>query len=611
LKILALLAASVLVHAERFENRFCWDDSLFRQGTDPVLFAGLDLQTTHTQLYRPLRVYAYTEVFGWSGPREEGFHLFAAAVHALATLAVYALLHALGLRAAGLGALLFAIHPLHVESVVFITASFDQVAVLLYLTSLSCVVQAQRTGSRRWSAAALGAGALALLGSEFAATLPLQATLLAVFLRRRDALRMPSRLLAGLYALLAAYLVVRLFGVGLGARSGIVLGGDRVSAAATTAVIFVRYLGLLLWPWPSCPMHSPAVYPGFAAGPAAASALLLLGLGAASVVALRRGSGLGLPFPFFGIALLPVSNLIPSTTPMAERYLYLASVGLSMLAAGLPGRRKALVPAGLVLALFAATSWQRTALWRDDLTLFGWAVQCAPGNAAAWNNLGLAQLQAGQPAAARRSVERALELRREDPLAWVNLGRSLEALGQDALEVYRRGIEESGGSPELEVALCGALLHRGRWGEAEAEARSALRRRREVAELWGNLGEALLRQGRAAEAREALHEALRRAPQHPELWASLAEAELALGLRADAVAALERAVRLPRASARAEYNLGALLDPASPGRAAEHLRRYLELEPGTPDAAEVRVRIARLTARAATRRPPDAREDRP
>jgi protein O-mannosyl-transferase len=595
LPILFVLAASVLAFADRFPNRFCWDDSLFQQATDPVLQAGFDLRTTHTGLYRPLRVFAYTEVFGWSGPEEHGFHVFATIVHAIATLALYGLLRAMRLAWPVLGALLFAVHPIHVESVVFITASFDQIAVALYLASLSAFVLAQRTGRPGWGVVALCGCALALLGSEFAATLPLAAALLALLLSRRDGLAVPGKLLAALFGLLAAYLVVRFVVIGLGARNPDVLGGSRLSAAATTAVIFVRYLGLLLWPWPSCPLQSPAIYGGFLSPPAAASALVLLGLGAASAMALRRGSALGVPFLFFGLALLPVSNLIPSTTPMAERYLYLASTGLAMLVACLRPRRALFLPAGLVLAAFWATGWERTKLWRDDLSLFGWAVRCAPGNASAWNNLGLAQLEAGQPQAARDSVEHALGLKADDSLAWTNLGRSLEGLGQDALDVYRLGIERSGGSPELEVALSGALLRQRRAPEAETSVRSALQRFPEVAELWGNLGEALLRQSRPEEAREALEQGLRRAPRHPELWTTLAEAELALGRSSEALASLERATALPRPSARAEFNLGVLLEAASPARAAAHFRRYLELVPGAADALEVRARIQRLT----------------
>jgi Flp pilus assembly protein TadD len=344
------------------------------------------------------------------------------------------------------------------------------------------------------------------------------------------------------------------------------------------------------------------------------------------VVALRRGLAPGLPFLFFLLTLGPVSNVIPSSTPMAERYLYLPSVALSMLVACLPGTarwRKAgrgaepartgmdgtrhdgaaarvlsvLVAAALGLGLlgYAAESWRRTTLWRDDLTLFRWAVECAPANPSAWNNLAKAQLEAGDPEAARRSAGVSLRLSPGYAEAWANLGRSLEVLHSDAIETYREGIARSGGSLDtLWVNLSGALLRAGRAGEAELAARTGLERHRGTAELWGNLGQSLLSQGRATEAREALREALELQPRHPELWATLAEIELRRGERAAAIAALEAAVRQVRPSARAHHNLGVLLETTQPRRAAQHLRRYLALEPRAADAAAVRARIGRL-----------------
>jgi Tfp pilus assembly protein PilF len=137
------------------------------------------------------------------------------------------------------------------------------------------------------------------------------------------------------------------------------------------------------------------------------------------------------------------------------------------------------------------------------------------------------------------------------------------------------------------------LLRAGKADEAEQAAREGLTRFAEAGELWGNLGESLLRQDKAEAARSALDEGLKRQPQHPELWATRAETELKMGQPSAALADLEHAVSLPRPSSRAEFNLGVLLEPTSPARAAQHFRRYLELAPGAPDAAAVQARIER------------------
>jgi protein O-mannosyl-transferase len=611
LAIPMLLAAAVLVFAGRFGSSFVWDDALFREGLDPVLYAGLDLQTTHTRLYRPLRVLAYTLVFKASGPNELGFHVFATLVHALCTLAVYGLLRVLRLPSALLGALLFAVHPVHVESIVFITASFDQVAVLLYLGSLTALLHGQRraaSGSRvegaAWQGSALGLGGLALLGSELAATLPMTGVVLCVLQSRREGSRLPVAALLGLHALLAAYLAVRFGVLGLGARSQAHFGGSLLAAAASTAVIFVRYLGMLFWPWPSCLIYSPTVYPGFLAPAPAAAALFLLGLAALGVRGVLRGRPAGAAPLLFLLALAPVSNVIPSTTPMAERYLYLASVGLSLAAACLPEpapalrrRRLYVLASAAVLLVLAATSALRTGLWRDERTLFLWARQCGGSNPTVLNNLGNAELEAGEAHQAEATLRHALRIQPDYAAAWANLGRVHEALGRSSVPVLREGIERSGGSAELWTNLAGALLRDGQPGEAERAARTGLVRFARVAELWGNLGAALLAAGRSDEACAALREGLRHAPQHPELWTSLADAELRRGNRRAALEALGRALKQRRQSARPHYFLAALLEPTEPRRAAAHYRHYLRLHPGAPDTAELRRRIAELERR--------------
>jgi hypothetical protein len=109
-----------------------------------VLYRGLDLETTHTRLYRPLRVLAYTEVFRSSRTDETGYHVFATAVHLADDSRCLRAAVGDGPAVPGLGAAVFAVHPIHIESIVFITASFDQIAILLYVLSLAAAVMAQR-----------------------------------------------------------------------------------------------------------------------------------------------------------------------------------------------------------------------------------------------------------------------------------------------------------------------------------------------------------------------------------------------------------------------------------------------------------------------------------
>ncbi len=246
----------------------------------------------------------------------------------------------------------------------------------------------------------------------------------------------------------------------------------------TAPWIFVRYIGLLLWPWELCAdIRLPPVALGsfrFWAG--------LFGLSAwlAGAWSLRRVPLLAFGMGWFLIAFLPVSNLLPLFNPMAERYLYLMAAGFVLIPAwALTCLRNRRLLALVVAALCATGAWataHRLRDWKDDATLWAATLKAEPRSARAQVWLGLEAKRREDRPAARAAFLRASELNPREATALLNLA-VLEGEG-------------------------------GRYAEAEALLRSALELQPKSVQAHWNLAVALRAQGRDEESFAALQRVL-------------------------------------------------------------------------------------------------------
>jgi hypothetical protein len=456
------------VYADGLGNDFLVDDEIIvasnvrlAPGEGPLAIFRRPEQFADFTLpyYRPLTNLTYWIDSRLWGLRPGGFHLTSWLLHGGNTLLCFEVVRGVTGQAvpAAIAALLFAAHPIHSESVDMVQGRTDLLAALFVLLGLLAVRRALGAatsgGSVLAGAGALAAFAAALLCKETAATWPLLAAGLIwadPAFRRRAGRWGP--LLGGSLLLLAGYLWLRQAVVGQAVPIGTgSLDAERVGLAAVT---LSAYLQLLVWPFDFTFVRTlPAV--GSLGEPRVLGALgLAAALLAGLFVLARRHRQAALGAAWIAIPLLPVLNLfpIPGFT-LAERYLYLPSLGFCLLAA-LPldwalheSRRPALRGGGLalllaLLLLFALTIQGRTAVWADPIRTFEAMAEASPASFFVQSKLGLEYQRAGRPEEAVTALRRARDLSPDNPVAWNNLGVALLATGRlpEARDCYRRAV---------------------------------------------------------------------------------------------------------------------------------------------------------------------------
>lgn len=467
---LAAAAIALLVAAPSLANGFAYDDLPIivnnPRVTEPhSLWWHLHQGYWPSLLYRPLTIWFFSLQWRAGDGSPWTFHAINALLLAANTVLVFRLARAwLPPVIACAAASLFAVHPVHVEAVANVVGQSELLATLGVLAAVVLFVGAVPGGPRAARRLAIAIATLAAcLAKENGFVAPL---LLAVagatvsperpWHARWQALA-PSFLLASIMGASALGLRAAVLGFGAGDEPALVLRGLSPWQRALTMLGLVpEGLRLLLWP-----AHLQTEY-----GPPQYSAAT--GIGAAQLVGMALILGLlwcawrcrsGQPSITFGIAwaaaaLLPVSNLVvPSGVLLAERTLYLPSVGATIAVAGLAGAASAhvrlrplrwLLFAGLgaIVVAGAARSVQRAGIWRSNEAVFTQGVSDAPRSYRAWRMLGIHFHGAQRWEAAEVALRRSLTLWDRDPSVYEALGLTLVQLDacDKAIPVLERGI---------------------------------------------------------------------------------------------------------------------------------------------------------------------------
>jgi protein O-mannosyl-transferase len=475
---------------------------------------------------------------------------------------------------AAVAALLWALHPLRVESVAWVTERRDVLCGFFYLLAVLAYLRGatrERTLSGRWLAASLAAFGAALGSKAIAMTLPVTLLVLDVYPLRRLRLGWPAlvREKLGHFALAVVGAVVASWAVtrGAGWTSYDAYGFE--SRLAMTGYSFWFYPWKLIWPEKLSPLYElPArirlldaefLWPTVSV--VAVTAILLLGR--------RRLPGAFAAWLQSVIVLAPVSGIAHAGHQLAhDRYSYLSGLGFAVLAgAGVTwlsqqrarGRVSRWVFAAgvatVVLALvgLGAGSWVHSRVWRDSESLWRSAVTAHPTCALCRQKLGNVLLAAGLPRQAEAELTRAIALRPDRPTAHNSLGALFVDQGRlgEAETEFREAIRLTPHYGEATANLGALYARQRRYAEAIAELRRAIalspplsNARGNLAFALDNLGVDLAREGKAAEAVALFREATELQPAEATFWRNLGQALIEDGKVAEAVPPLERAVAL-------------------------------------------------------------------
>jgi Flp pilus assembly protein TadD len=469
------------------------------------------------------------------GSRAGGHHLVGAFIHALtggALLLWLAAATGAPWRSAAVAAL-FAVHPLHVESVAWAAERKDLLSALFGVLALAAYTGWVRRPLRRRYLAALLCFALSLMAKPMLVTLPLLLLLLDRWpLERRLSLAASMREKAPFFLVAAAAAAVALVAQRAG---GAVVAFEHLSPPlrlfnALTA--YAAYLVRLLWPAGLAVFYP---HPGdLASWGRAGAALLLLAAVSGLVLSRRSQPWLLAGWAWYLISLLPVIGLVQiGAQAMADRYTYLPSIGFFVAvvwASGdlTPGRSAAraatVLGAVAILVTLAVLTRRQLGYWKDTRTLFGHALAVTDGNWLAYNNLGVAFAGEQRFAEAAGEYQRALAIKPAYALGHSNLGVALLHLGREreARSHFEQALTVDPKREEAHFNLALILADAGSADEAIAHLRTAVALAPGHAEARCNLGALLARRGDRAGAREQFEEALRLKPDLAEASSNLA-----------------------------------------------------------------------------------------
>jgi len=527
-------------------------------------------------------------LFGsWAG----GHHLVSALLHAINAALLFAVLAtATGAHwRSALVAALFALHPLHVESVAWISERKDVLSAGFALLSTWAYVRYTRERRAALYAAAFACLAFGLMAKAMLVTLPCVFLLLDRWpLQRPPALRLVVEKLPffALAFFFCGITVMSQHEVGATADgSGLVLA-ERLANAVVSSV---AYLGDTFWPSGLAILH-PHPYLletgglPLATWQIAGAAVLLIGVTVGTLVSRRDYAWVGW-FWYLGM-LIPVLGLVQmGVQGRADRYTYLPHIGLFIFlvwggaelverfAGDSTLRARALkraVAAAAILIVGACgfLTWQQSRHWRDARSLFQHAVAIHP----------------------------------RSPTLHVGLGEVLARTGDlvAAEDHYRSALAVDAAFPEAHNNLGGVLMAQGRAAEALEHFEAAVRSEPDVRETRINLANALTALGRTDEAIALYADVLRGAPDSAEAHFNLGNALLAQGKLEAAAAHFRAAIRADPALAQAHVNLGYVLTSQGMLDAAiAHFQKALEIRPDYAKAQEA-LRHARM-ARASRR----------
>ena len=485
-----------------------------------------------------------------------GHHLTSVLLHAVNAVLVFLLWRRAALvgegvernyRAAAVAAL-FALHPLRVEPVLWLTGRKDLLAATGGLLALLLYVRWREAPSRGRYLAVTVAFAAALLGKATALVVPALMLLLDLWPLGRLAIedesrsngRAPLRRLVALLVEKVPWLAMSAAaGVGalLGARAGSAMAELAVvplsERAATAVVGGATYLRQTLWPTGLAAFY-PLPAAGWSASQVVAAVALFVVITGVALATVRRWPWLAVGWVWWLVCLLPVSGLLQAgEQAAADRYTYFASIGLIMAVvwsvAELAVRVRwgpAVAAAALVLALIASTLATRAqiATWRDSETVFRRMVEVTRDNHFGHVNLANYLAETGRLPEAVREYREAIRIRPDISLAWTGLGAALRRQGDPAAAraALDRALHQSPDLPAAHMQLAVLYEEQGALGPAVGHLARVITLEPTHAQAWQGLASILTRPGAAEQALPFVTAIARSHPDSPELQRLLA-----------------------------------------------------------------------------------------
>jgi tetratricopeptide (TPR) repeat protein len=601
----ALVAAALAAYHPAWHGGVLWDDDAHLTRRDLQPAEGLWriwFELGATQQYYPAVHSAFWLQHKLWGEDTTGYHLVNIILHALSAFLLAVILRRLAVPGAIPAAVIFALHPVHVESVAWITELKNALSGVFFLGAALAYLHFDGSRRKKMYALALGLFVFGLLSKTVTATLP--AALLVVFWWqrgrvswRRDAVPLLPFFVSGAAGgLLTAWIERTLIGA-----QGIEFQFTLVERCLIAGRVIWFYLGKLVWP-----ADLTFIYPRWQVSQAVWWQYLYP-LGAAGLLAAlwlmrkRTRAPLAAMLLFCG-TLFPVLgffNVYPFRYSLvADHFQYLPSLSvIALISAGLAvaskqwnfSSRPALATAGMLLLVgsLAWMTWRQSHQYSDAEVLYRATLAGNPSCWLAYNNLGVLKLNGPVSAVpkAMEQIRQALKINPNAAEACNNLGYAFQRLNrfEEAMTWHQEALRLFPDFAEARNNLGADLQQLGRLEEAEFQYREVLRINPHLAEAHSNLGDVLLKKGKVEESLAHINTALRIDPAYPDAHNNLGGVLQRMGKTEEAAAQYQAALRLKPDYPEAHNNLGAVLSRM--GRFEEAMAHHLEALRLRPDFA--------------------------
>ncbi len=487
--VFCLLAlAVVLVYSNSLKAGFVYDDYAFvcnnqairtlTPATKFLLSPEAFSEPVSYHVFRPLAAFTFALNYALGGSDPAGYRLINILFHLLNAFLLFLMLKRIGFAELPslMGALIFAVHPVHTEAVTWISGRGNVLFLFFFL--LAYLFYAQIDGAptprnRLLYAGALAAYVFSLLAKEMA--LPLPALLFAhdLYFRHGEGERtLKSRWKGYIPFLIAAIAYVALRAHVLGRTEQVGYHGGSIFATFLVmlwaAVVYVKLLfvpvGL------SLSRHFAAVH-SLLDVHVISGLVLVAGLIALAIHLFRRAPLISFAIFWFAATMAPVSNIVPLNAIVADRFLYGPSIAFSIILAAavsslslLRKQEKALASAALagLFCLMMLLSVARNNDWKNPAALWLKTAESSPSSYVAFNNLAIEYMKLGRLPEAVEALQKAAELRQDLPETHVNLARCYEKMGRiDQAEAQYSLALNLGADPSIQAELQ-ALRQQGR-----------------------------------------------------------------------------------------------------------------------------------------------------
>ena len=585
--ILLIILIILAIYSNSFRNEFVWDDQ-FLIAKNPSIMSwnyawvhfALDLYHSFSNYYRPAQMITYMLDFSLWRLDPFGYHLTNILLHIFTALSLFMLLKLMTEdgRMAFIGTLFYAVHPAHTAAVTYIAGRADPLAAFFMLLSLILFHRHFKARNKHGMIllyfCSLFSFLLALLSKEAALILPAVILPYRLFFisndeakRRRSAVKF--HYMSGFIIILAVYLILRVSALNF-LESGILESRHALYSRLLTSLKAIGiYFEIIFLPFNLRMERSIPYALTFLEKEVMLSAMLIFFVFWLALRVRKVSETAFFGLLFFFISLLPVMNIFPMNSNLAEHWLYVPMMGISVFLSSLGlklwTRRKSLRPFLALfmvcwLSFFSYKTFDRNFDWRDAQAIYTHTLNYNPVSIKMLNNLGNLEYAKGDFDRAIILHKKAVRINPAGYKTRLNLGIDYEALGMldKALAQYKKSVLLKPDYAKAYFNIGNVYVKKKRHDMAVAAYQSAIRHDDFHIGARTNLGNVYFDNRLFELAKHEYLEVIRVNPYLPDAHNNLGNALKELGLRGEAVEEYEKAIELAPEEAEYHFNMGAV-----------------------------------------------------